>query len=134
MQGLTESAKQPRITDLFVRRPVVAWVISAALVIVGIRTAIDAFCTAEVSIGQVNRIRTCSRINRVSASTTCNRIGTTASCQRVIIGRAYNNKTLCLTIQIQGHTRTSRRCIDFLQILDGCITRTQRIQACRCTR
>ena len=41
MQGLTESAKQPRITDLFVRRPVVAWVISAALVIVGIRTAID---------------------------------------------------------------------------------------------
>ncbi len=38
---LTESAKQPRITDIFVKRPVVALVISLTLVILGIRTAID---------------------------------------------------------------------------------------------
>ena len=40
-RGLTDSARRPRVTDLFVQRPVVALVLSLAIVIVGVRTAID---------------------------------------------------------------------------------------------
>ncbi len=40
-QGLTSAATTPRITDIFVRRPVIAVVLSLALVLIGLRTAIE---------------------------------------------------------------------------------------------
>ncbi len=40
-QGLTHQARTPRFTDIFVRRPVLAAVISLALVLMGIRVAMD---------------------------------------------------------------------------------------------
>src|SRR5512139_3752528 len=38
---LTHEARKPRFTDIFVRRPVLAVVISLVLVVVGVRVAID---------------------------------------------------------------------------------------------
>ena len=39
--SLTHQARTPRFTDVFVRRPVLAAVISMALVVIGIRVALD---------------------------------------------------------------------------------------------
>ncbi|MCP5178847.1 MAG: efflux RND transporter permease subunit [Pseudomonadales bacterium] len=41
VHGLTAAASTPRITDIFVRRPVIAAVLSLALVLIGIRTALE---------------------------------------------------------------------------------------------
>lgn len=38
---LTSAATRPRITDIFIRRPVLAIVLSLALVLIGLRTAVD---------------------------------------------------------------------------------------------
>ena len=38
---LTHQARTPRFTDIFVRRPVLAVVISIALVLIGTRVALD---------------------------------------------------------------------------------------------
>lgn len=40
-QGITTAANTPRITDIFVSRPVIAIVLSLALVLIGLRTAVD---------------------------------------------------------------------------------------------
>jgi len=39
--NLTQAARRPRFTDVFVRRPVLAVVISLALVLIGVRVALD---------------------------------------------------------------------------------------------
>ena len=41
LKRLPTAARSRRITDIFVKRPVVAFVISAALILIGLRSALD---------------------------------------------------------------------------------------------